>query len=43
MSWPLTITQALALWGLVQLICAVVFAEMCVRAIDESLDQDEGT
>lgn len=39
--WPLTIWQTFALWGLVQLICAVVFAEMCWREIDESLDRGE--
>lgn len=43
MSWPLTVVQTLSLSGVVLLVCAVVFAEMCVRAIDQSLDQDEGT
>ena len=39
--WPLTLWQAFALWGLVQLICAVVFAEMCWREVDESLDRED--
>ncbi len=42
MTWPLTLAQTFALVGLVLLVCAIVFAEMCVRAIDESLDRDDG-
>lgn len=37
--WPLTLAQTFALWGLVQLVCAIVFAEMCQCEIDESLDR----
>lgn len=41
MSWPLTVAQTFALVALVLLVSVIVFARMCVRAIDESLDRED--